>query len=790
MQTVSDESSPGHRHRRYIEETLPDWLIQASPERCTALRQTPAILAPWHKTATAASHAEVAQAIRAAWLSQSRLDRVFEPLANVRRFAEPLLHQALKDRFGIDLDVTRTCLRLYLPTGILVGYQVRTLSLLDAALNNFEQKETAANYFDHASCFISEPDPRGHFQVLTLNGQITIDAFALLCRELDIGGQYSRQLEAVLLPTDAVARAGLEYRVKRSQSDAFKVAVLLARMKGDIGAATQSALLKMLDSSANPALRCYQLQIMAAKLTGIMLLAGDLERASGVEPLVVYIPDDPQHPIKEYPSTLAFKATLIEQLRSPAYQSFFARFIAHEQRGQFFAALDQQLNAVTWHSVQPGDPQPAWRRTPIEPTALRFDAQRVEGNPWQWLYQDKLNKILNDARVIAVPTADEDRRSRWEQWDRLEHVASVVLQAAALVAMPFVPLLGETMLAYTLYQLLDETFTGIVDWADGQVIEATDHLLAVAESLAQLATLGTLGVAAGKVLAMKPSAFVEGLKPVVLDDGRLRLWNPDLKPYEQPVALPIGSVPDESGLHHQAGKTFLVLEGRTYEVGADAEGAAHHVRHAQRPNAYRPQLIHNGVGAWAHEVERPMEWRGAQLFRRLGHSVAQFSDEAARRILAVSGIDDTMLRHLHVHARRPPALLEDTIRRFKLDQRIQVFREQILSADPRVHGTADIHLQKRLLHMQQVKLPEGQAGDGHPVESLWNVLGEREQKRLLGLSPAPGDALPAVPVRAALLRGRMARWAEEQRTLLFTSMEEVFESAADAEAQQMRRIFP
>jgi hypothetical protein len=143
-----------------------------------------------------------------------------------------------------------------------------------------------------------------------------------MCRELDIGGRYASQLEAILLPRDSVAKAGLAFRVKTSQKDAFRAAVILARMKGDIGTDSQASLLRLLDGVAGLALRCYQLQIMTARLTGIMVLADDLERSSRVEPLIVYVPDDPQHPIKEYPSTLAFKTALTEQLRSPAYQRF------------------------------------------------------------------------------------------------------------------------------------------------------------------------------------------------------------------------------------------------------------------------------------------------------------------------------------------------------------------------------------------------------------------------------------------------------------------------------------
>ncbi|MGH8387082.1 MAG: dermonecrotic toxin domain-containing protein [Pseudomonas sp.] len=778
------------RHQQFIEERIPDWLTQASPHRRQALRHTKVAIPDWYRAASVASHTALAQAVKARWQSQAKLDRVFESLADIRQFAEPLLRKALKDRFGVELDVINTCLQLYLPEGIVRGYRVKNLSLLDAALHNFENKESQANYFDAASCFISQPDSLGQFNILPVNELISIPAFASMCRELDIGGQYYRQLEEVLLARDAAAKAMLAYRVKTNQKDAFKASVLLAGMKGDIGADSQAMLLQIADGVRSSTLHCHQLQIMAARLTGIVVLAGDVENSTRVEPLLVYIPDDPQHPIKEYSSTLAFRSTLIEQLRSTDYQTFFSRFIDHEQRGAFFAGLDQYLNVVTFHPPQPGDSLPPWRATRVDNPTLRFTMHRVGNDPWQWLYQESLNKILNDARTIAVSTADVDRQSRWALWDSLERVAFIVLQVATLVAMPFVPFLGELMLAYTAYQLLDDTFTGILDWAEGQVTEAAGHLLSVAENLIQVGALGAAGAVAGKVLTIKPSAFVEGLKPVVLDDGRARLWNPDLKPYEQIPAVSVGSELDDLGLLHREGQKLLTLEGRTYEVAEGAESGVFHVRHPRQPNAYRPRLTHNGEGAWAHEVERPMEWQGAQLFRRLGQSVADFSDATAQRILAVSGVDEAMLRHLHVHAGRPPALLGDTIRRFRLDERIRAFRQYVGSSDPLLYAKADVRLQLHLLKAQQVVLSEASLLDGNVIQTVVTTLEEGALKKLLGLSSAFGDSLPSLSRRASLLRNRMEQWALMHREELFEVLEEAFESEADIPAQQMRRVFP
>lgn len=61
----------------------------------------------------------------------------------------------------------------------------------------------------------------------------------------------------------------------------------------------------------------------------------------------------------------------------------------------------------------------------------------------------------------------------------------------------------------------------------------------------------------------------------------------------------------------------------------------------------------------------------AQLFRRMGHSVTQFADATVARLLAVSGVNESVLRDVLVNDRPAPFLLEDSIRRFQLDQALQ-----------------------------------------------------------------------------------------------------------------------
>ena len=766
-------------HQTLIIKSIPDWLIRAPAERRLALKNAGVVFPDWYRSASAASHEALKQATQRNWVSQTRVDRLFEVLADVRAFAEPLLVQALKSQFEIELNVRKTYLRLYVPKDLPVRYEVTTISLLDAALHNFEMKETATHYFDSASCFITEPDATGQFDILQINSRLSVAAFASLCRQLDIGGRYKQQLEALLLPADAAARAMLANKVITSQQDRFRVATLLARMKGDIGHVEETLLLGLLTEQKIPmpgakALRLYQLSLLGTALTGIVLFSADPEHSREVEPVIAYIPDDPEHPLKTYASSREFVDELTRQLRSTDYQRFFARFVAHDQRGTLFATLLSLLNAAA-PDVRPN---------------LRMQTQRVGPQLWTWLYQSRLNQILNDARVMAVSTADEDRKSRWEQWGRLEKVATVVLEVATLAAIPFVPFLGELMLAYTLYQLLDDTFTGILDWAEGQLIEASAHLLSIAETVAQLGAFALGGLAVGKLLSVAPGAFVSRLKVVDMGAGRQRLWNPDLSAYERAVRLPADSRADALGLHRHQGASVLLLDGKAYEVVPETDGDAYRIRHPDRPDAYKPQLAHNGAGAWAHEVERPMEWRRAQLFRRLGHSVAEFSDVTAGRILAVSGIDEAVLRDMHVHARRPPALLEDTIRRFKLDQQIQAFISQMQSTDSRVYLKADPQMQVQLLQAQGISLQDSQLRNGDVVRSVVETLEDAQLKKLLGESPAFGDSLPGIDVRAARLRLRIVGWAQESRASLFEASERHFELSSDENTRQIRRIFP
>ncbi|WP_213938398.1 NEL-type E3 ubiquitin ligase domain-containing protein [Pseudomonas sp. dw_612] len=677
LQASPDAPDYKGRHYALIRDRIGTSFTRASFTRAQALGNVRLQREPWHSRA--GKSLEIANT--EAWSAQNDVDRVLDSLQDIRTFATPLLKSALKEKYRLDIDVANTYLRLYLPKGTpwyvidtSSGVTTRTVSLLDAAIHNFARAET----FEPESDFITRPDQRGHFDIVPIRRTMGIGQFQALCRELDIGARYKRHLESVLLATDPVASTVLQLKVTASQKAALKAAVHLALAKKDIGDNAASVVSGLIYGQRGLTLdgkvmQGFDLAMMDTTLTGIVVFAPVEQQRRGTDKVIVYVPHDPEHPLKEYPSITGFMQELTRQLRDNktlpsnglTYQQFFSQFIDQQQRGHFFAGLGQRLSIVKWHEKQPLDPRPTWRETPVKKPHLQFSVAPITRPLWEHLYQQTLNKILNDGREIAVSTADTDSKARWAWWDNFKKIVSDIFNVALMVVAPFVPGLGELMLAYTAYQLTNDIIEGVVDLAEGLWVEAAEHVISVVTDVIQLA-----GFAAGGAIVnefrLKLSPFIEGTQPVQLANGETRLWNPDLTPYAQKnLALAEYSTPDELGLHRHGDNDILPLDERLYAVEKDPVTGVHQVLHPDRPDAYAPKLAHNGRGAWVHEGEHPRTWDGVTLMKRLGHSTDGLSPEQLENILLISGVDEGALRRMYVENTAPPLLLDDSLKHFR-----------------------------------------------------------------------------------------------------------------------------
>lgn len=809
-----DASKPDAHYQPLI-NTVPAWLRQATPDRRSALSLSTAQLPASLKRATAHQHAQMKSLIAHHATRQNRLDEALARLQNPGDFASTLLDSALKTRFGLQIDVRDTWLRLYIPAH-LGAARTWTVSLLDAALHNFETSETQPDAFESASCYITPPNASGHFSELaSIADKMPITAFTQLCRELDIGRQYREYLEDNLGISNPVAAALLRAKAHDSQKATLAAALHMAQMQELLSSDSHRQILALLDNQVPAGVLGHDLTVLDARLTGAMLFTQDLEDTRDVRKVVAYLPDDPAHPIKEYPSSAAFAEELTQRLREPDYQRFFSRFIDLADRGPFFTQLNQQLAPVTWHPRQTGDPRPSWREQSNPRASLRINATAIRGELKTHLYQRKLDKILNDARLLAVSTAAVDQKARWAVWDSFKSIASTLLNIAAFIALPFVPLLGELMLAYTAYQLLDDTFEGVIDWAEGQGREAIGHLMTVVESAVQLGTFaigGTLVIS--ELRAQLPKAcsqFLERFNAVKRPNGDSRYWLPDLTPYEQPDGLPIRSKPDTLGLHQHQGKTLLALEDKRYAVTQDSRTGQYRIEHPSRAEAYQPRLQHNNAGAWKTELDQPLTWDQATLLRRSGSDSQRLLPTQRDRLLKISNCDDNALRKAHVNQEPLPPLFADTLKRFNIDEDIQTFIDQMNSERPDVYLQADPLMQLELLQESRhwpkgrgLRLRDNQGAilwqsstrelpilqldvtkldAGDLLKSLLLKLPESEAKALMG-EPFGSPALHP-EARARRQRQTLAQLANSRRQHLFDQRYRRLELGADSLTQKI-----
>ncbi|WP_248749887.1 DUF6543 domain-containing protein [Pseudomonas sp. MWU15-20650] len=804
------------QHDGVIREALPDWITALSVSRVSALKSSRKTIAPWYKSASPHQHQLLKTAIAEHWKTQTLVDRKLAPVTDLKGFAEPLLKAALKQQYNLDVDVRSTHLRLYAPADQAWwvkdfggGVQSRTVSLLDAALHNFADSET----FTADSQFITQPDALGHFEVVPLKAQLSIQQFKTLVRDLDIGAQYQQHLDSYLGRTAPVVEGVLRARVVLNQQAALAVAARMALIKGDI-LASDHALITGLAKGQQPLMldgkvaHCHDLSLMDARLTGVVLIAADLEASRQALPVIAYIPDDPQHPLKRYASTVEFMQALTGQLRQPDYQQFFSRFIEHQYQGHFFSQLGARLSQVKWHQHTPGDPRPSWRETPLDNPNLQFSVTRLRAPVWEHLYQQSLNKILNDARELAISTAYADRMARWAWWDNLEKILSDILNAALLVVTPFVPFLGELMLAYTAYQLADEVFEGLLDWAEGQGIEAIEHVAGVTENVVQLIAFG----AAGQLAHLKLSTFVEGLKPVTLADGKTRLWHADLSPYEQKtVTLAPGSKPDAEGFHPHAGKKILRVANKHYEVSQDPDSGQHRIVHPQRADAYRPQVRLNGQGAVVLEGEEPRAWDDSQLLQRLSPTTANWPEARLQQLRDISGTEPGALRHMYAENQPPPPLLADTVDRFELRQHIETLSEPSASDDESAYWSADmVTRMEGWPSGKAIAVFEASDLSGEPIHhgsdpagpqstlaiSREDLLAGRLAQRVVDfldeteLAVLLGDPLPDKNARAHTLREHLSRYVASRKDDIFEHLYSFKRQSNSAHGLLLQRQFP
>ena len=167
-----------------------------------------------------------------------------------------------------------------------------------------------------------------------------------------------------------------------------------------------------------------------------------------------------------------------------------------------------------------------------------------------------------------------------------------------------------------------------------------------------------------------------------------------------------------------------------------------------------------------------------------------------------------------------PALLSDSIQRFRIDQDIQRFIEHMESADPLIQQQADPHTQLQLLisadtwspskalkimnekgetlaqypasttHAEWIHINDAELRQGDLLKTLLQALSENERKVLLEISPAFADPLPNLATQTRTLGNLLAREARLKRAELFNSRYASLDPQTNTEVMLLQKEHP
>ncbi|WP_294737368.1 DUF6543 domain-containing protein [uncultured Pseudomonas sp.] len=731
-------------NQEFVKKALPAWLIKASAQRPIEITLDDLSQQSWFQGLSPQEQQTLKRYTRASLQSQQVVSEHMASLQTVEVFGKALLTHALKEQFKVEPNVDSTFIKLNksLKLGVLGAnagtFNVLNVSLLHAALHNFEAGEGEADFFDPSSEFATRDGA-------SISLSLTVEQFITLCRSLDIGAQYQTYLNRFLKPQDAAVDTYLRQITTASQKDAMRAAAYLALVRKDIEPDDYAMVLKVIDGERNPTLGgkpvwFCALSVMGFKLKGCVVFESVQKYRYG-DVSIVYVPHDPEHPFKRYNHFDDLKKELTRQLlavdATPAssatgpkptrYQRFFSQFVDGDKRPYYFSRFTEvvsdsgaNLRAVARSPVfqsvfDVANPLMSIllkpQELPPEKPAPRETAQAPELKPmvvaryglwspnvdlWADLYESNRDKIIADARHQAVPTADVDAKVRAR---KIAHLWEGGFAVAGLVSM-FVPVLGEVMMAVMVEQLLAEIFEGVMDWSLGDREAARQHLLDVAQNLALMALMAGAGKGLAHLPKVETPALIDQLKPVRLPGGEQRLWKPDLVPYRTEVSLPVESQPNDLGLHRHNGRDILPLDGGHYAVEQDLASGEFQIPHPTRPDGYAVALEHNGTGIWTHGADEPLTWDGPTLMKRLGYRAQGLDDAQLERVRVASGVEVDDLRRMYVEQDQPSALLGDTLSRFRIEHDLEVFARQIASERPQDFAKADLRLQFKIMREQ------------------------------------------------------------------------------------------
>jgi len=782
-------------HHDLIKAQAQDAINNFHPSLIPALSQHAYKLPPGYNTLTTEQKTGLREHQALVRASLIKVRQYLDIISSIDDFAIPLLTRTLRENHGIECDVTRNVMTLTTLNAFTREIESRTTqTLLQAALHNFlpEQAEDGgipwgSHLWDYKSTRASDPAPKLI--------ELSPTDFARTCRQLNIGQRYQQHLAAVLNPPDVRDKQKLELAFIQHERSTLLLQADMALMNHHITSDTHATLMRFCAGDVHALfdglpLVCNFMKLDEITFSSMIISHGDpLEEK---QRCIVYIPGDPISCVKEYENLRSAHADLMVKLQDPGYRNFFIQLAPQSQKLE----LTKRLN----HRFERGSRDP-----------LGMSQQLIHGSLFRYLYTQKTQQLMIDARFLAVPTDDINRIALL---DRLEHYLDASLNVLNVAAF-FVPRLGEVMAVVFAAQIMGDVYHGIEAWEQDEKDLAWGYTKGVLINLATAAAIGKFASELARPLPVKPVPLVEEMAVFTLDDGKSRLWKPDLIPFEHEVTLPPTLKPNAQGLYYYKGQYYVQLNFRTYSVKKVGK-QTYRLLHPDDVNAYGPELAHNGLGAWKHSIEELGDWDRETLLRRLHPDMTAIDYKNIESVLHACDIDKAELHQVHMDKTPPPALLNDAMARLTIDQDLQRFIQGIAAGNKNAEPQTQLQLLveedlwppstalrfvdfegktiREYGNVKDRKIPiiqilHSQLRRGDLLTIVLESLEPEEVNTLLGPIPE-GERGSTLAEKAAALLKRLTQRAKERMDKLFMSRYLTPPMPDSPAARQLLKRFP
>jgi len=265
-------------HFDTVKEKIPGWLYKAPAEIRLLFRE--------HLLALETSRQEVR--------------RIMAQFQSIDGFCLPRLTQALEQQIDGDLNIQQgrfvrtnvTYLSSIFEDRIYTSSHAQTL--LEAALQNFEVGEAESDALN-GRAIVQFPDRKA---------ALAPQAFARLCRTLDLGALYQAHIDSVFNPSSQLPgnTPSVKARFADHDKQALRVSADIAYMKGDIALTTYDVLMDLARGVSGlrlggELLHCSRMRMFDIELSGWVVIGAKLSQDSP-GPCIAYIPGGPPQSIE------------------------------------------------------------------------------------------------------------------------------------------------------------------------------------------------------------------------------------------------------------------------------------------------------------------------------------------------------------------------------------------------------------------------------------------------------------------------------------------------------------